>query len=92
MEKREGEIIIDCGVEGGTWTLLGTKVANGWRFCTIRNEFAMYDYLDEEDRGSPEEYWSESDWVDSWEEATALFNKYTWHLFYTVQLHPEFKR
>jgi hypothetical protein len=41
--KNDTEIIIECGVEGGSWTLVGIKAANGWRFRTIRNEAALFD-------------------------------------------------
>jgi hypothetical protein len=94
-ENREGEIIIECGIEGGSLTLLGTRVANGWRFRTVSDESTFYHILNEEDR--PAEYRQEdwvhdSDWVDSWEAALALLDRNPWHLFYPLQVHPDFKQ
>jgi hypothetical protein len=90
----QNEIIIKCGVEGGSWVLLGSEGANGWRFRTTRNETALYDLLNEEDREEADragfEPWEESDWVEGWEAALALFDGYPWASFYPLRVHPDF--
>jgi hypothetical protein len=119
------EIIIECGVEGGTVALLGIKAANGWRFRAVRNEMTIeFDLMEAEfieaefmrnnpgagqppvaprhepnrvdpwelEPGSSSAPRSESDWIDSWEAALALFDKYPWHTFCPVRVHPGFKR
>jgi hypothetical protein len=62
---------------------------DGWRFRATRNETALYDLLNEEDREGFE-LWEESDWVVSWEAALALFDKYPWASFYPLRVHPDF--
>jgi hypothetical protein len=62
----QNEIIIECGTEGGLWTLVGSQGANGWKFRVIRDEGTLFDFVDEENReglGS----WEESIWVEGWE-------------------------
>jgi hypothetical protein len=87
--ENEAEIIIECGTEGGSWTLVGSTGANGWRFRTARNEAALCDLLDEEDREGFEP-WEESDWVEGWEAALALYDEYPWASFCPVRVHPDF--
>jgi hypothetical protein len=86
-----GEIILKALAEGGSLTLLGIKAANGWRFRIVRDESTLADLLSEEDRASIE-FRSESDWVDSWQDALALLNKYRWHMMTARQIHPDFKQ
>jgi hypothetical protein len=95
MATEAGEIIVKAGVDGGSITLLGAKTADNWRFRMATNESAFYDLLNEEDR--PEEYrredWlRESGWVDSWDAALALLDKYPWHQFYPLEVHPNFRQ
>jgi hypothetical protein len=85
----KNEVILEVGAEGGSLTLVGTKVEHGWRFQMIRDESSFEDILTEEDcKGL--ELQSESSWVGSWEAALALFDKYPWHLLYPVRVHPHF--
>jgi hypothetical protein len=83
------EVILELGAEGGSLTLVGTKAAHGWRFRMIRDESTLRDLLSEEDCEGLE-LQSESSWVDSWEAALALFDKYPWHLLYPLRVHPHF--
>lgn len=51
---------------------------------------ALYDLLNEEDRVGFEPT-HESDWVDSWEAALALFDESPWYLFSVpMRVHPDF--
>ena len=79
------EIILKCGVEGGTLTLVGTREAGSWRFCVATDEGTLIDFLDEADRVDFQ-CRHESDWVDSWEAALALMDKYQWHSFYPLRV------
>ena len=66
------------------------RAAAGWRFRAIRNEYALRDYLNAEDREGFE-FWSGSGWIDSFDRALALFDRYPWHRLYPVEVHPEFE-
>jgi hypothetical protein len=71
-------------------TLLGTKGASGRRFRVASNEGTLLDFLDEVDQVDFQ-CRHESDWVDSWEAALALLDKYQWAtLFMPLSVHPEF--
>jgi hypothetical protein len=84
------EVILDIGAEGGALTIEGSRTANGWRFRAIRNEYALFDLLNEEDREGLE-FWHQSDWVQSFEAALALLDQYPWHKLDPRQVHPDFK-
>jgi hypothetical protein len=84
------EVILDVGAEGGALTIEGMRTANGCRFRAIRNEYALMDFLREEDREGFE-FWSGSGWVDSFDRALALFDKYPWHRLIPLQVHPGFR-
>jgi hypothetical protein len=81
----KNEIIIDCGVEGDSWTLVGAKGPNGWRFRASRDEGTLLDFMTEADAADFEPR-SESEWVGSWEAALILFDRYPWHLYYPVRI------
>jgi hypothetical protein len=82
------EVILKIGGEGGSLTIEGVKAAHGWRFRAIRNEYALMDFLRGEDGF---EFWSGSGWVDSFDRALALFDRYPWHRLYPLQVHSDFK-
>ncbi len=86
-----GEIVLKVGGEGGSLTLLRIKAASGWRFRVIRDESTLRGLLNEEDCEGLE-FWSQSDWIDSWESALAHLDKHPWHLFVPLRVHPDFKR
>jgi hypothetical protein len=84
------ETIIKCGVEGGTLTLVGTRETAAWRFRVSTDERTLIDFLDEADRVDFQ-CRHDSDWVDSWEAALSLIDKYQWAtLFMPLSVHPEF--
>jgi hypothetical protein len=85
------EIILKALAEGGSLTLIGIRVSNGWRFRLVRDESTLADLLCEEDRHGIE-FRSESDWVDSWQEALKLLDEYPWHRLHAEQVHPDFRR
>ncbi len=86
----QDETIIFCWVEGGSWTLVGRGSAlGGWRFRAIRDEGTFLDFMSEEDRPHFEPR-HQSDWVEGWEAALALFDEHPWPVFRPLQVHPDF--
>jgi hypothetical protein len=87
----QDEIIVCATIEAGMWELTGRKNPAGtWCFRTVRDETAWLEFNDA-DRADFEP-WQESDWVGSWEAALELFNRYPWHLFHALKVHPRFQR
>jgi hypothetical protein len=82
------EVVICCGVDGGSWTLVGRRGASGnWRFRTVKDETNL---LDDEDFADFEPH-TETPWVVGWEAALTVFDKYPWaSFFYPMRVHPEF--
>jgi hypothetical protein len=84
------EIIIDRGVEGGSWTLVGWRSAlGGWHFRAVRDEGTLLDFMSAEDAADFEPY-EETAWVLSFEAALVLFDEHPWPVFSPLQVHPEF--
>ena len=82
----QDETIIYCRVEGGSWTLVGTRGAlGGWRFRAIGDEGTFLDFMNEDF-----EPLHRSDWVEGWEAALALFDEHPWPVFQPLQIHPDF--
>jgi hypothetical protein len=71
-----GEVILEIGFEGGSFTIVGIKAADGWRFRLAR-------------RGLESRH--QSDWVESWEGALALLDRYPWHMLAPMQVHRDFR-
>lgn len=87
-----GEVVLEALGEGGSLTLLRVKATNGWRFRVVSNEGTFRDLLSEEDQEGIE-FLHQSDWVNSFESAVALLNKYRWwHKMYPRQVHPDFRQ
>jgi len=86
------EIILEVGAEGGTLTLFGGKNAtNAWEFWTKRDETAVYELLDEEDRASLGSPVHKSEVVIRLSEGLALLDRYPWFRLVPLQVHPEFR-
>jgi len=85
------EVVLKALAEGGSLILVGIKAANRWRFRLVRDESTLADLPSEEDRQGVE-FRSESEWVDSWQEALNLLHKYPWHRLHALQVHPHFRR
>jgi hypothetical protein len=88
----DSELILEAGVEGGALELFGTQTAHGWVFCRVVDETTMIDFLADEDRDGFGEPVQKSEWVDSWEGALALLDKYQWHQYHPVFVHPDFRQ
>lgn len=87
----QSEVILKVGAEGGTLSILGERTPAGdWRFQIGRNETAVYDMLSEDDQNgiTPCE---DSRYMGSFADAITLMDKYPWHMFYPVEVHPDFR-
>jgi hypothetical protein len=82
------EVILEIGAELGSSTLLGTRTAHGWRFRSRTIDQSAWLLSDDDDFEGLS--YRLSDWVDSWEEALALLDKYPWHRLHPLVVHPEF--
>jgi hypothetical protein len=66
--NREGEIIIECGVDGGTLILFGIEGANGWRFRATKDEIDWdLEFHDPDCEPVSPEFRRETDKVGPWE-------------------------
>lgn len=78
------EIVLEVGAEGGSVTLFGVRTENGWLFSReLIDQTTLM--LDEP------EIQHTSQFVDSWDAALALMDKYPWHKLFPVRVHTEFK-
>jgi hypothetical protein len=84
----QNEFIVECGTEGGSWTLVGSQEASGWKFRVVRDEGTLLDFMDEEGREGFEP-WEESIWVEGWEAALVLLDEYPWQVFRPVRVHRD---
>lgn len=75
------EVILEVGAEGGSLTLLGIRTGRGWRFRRgVREQI-------DEDASS-----HASDWVDSWQDALVILDRYPWRELYPITVHREFRQ
>ena len=88
----EPEVILQAGGVGIVVTLCGIRVKGGkWKFFLDKDEGTMADFLDEEDAGVLPKLRTKSEFVDTWDKALALMNRYPWTLFVPQEVHPEFR-
>jgi hypothetical protein len=83
----KSEVILEVGGEGGGITLYGLRDPVGWRYSTS--------VLDQTHSMLPDEFdepgiRKNSKVVSSWEAALRLIDRYPWHRFYPLTVHPEF--
>ena len=87
------QVILEIGAEGGSMTILGSRSPSGdWKFCSERNEAAIADLLSEEDLAGfgLENFYHRSGFVDTFEQALELIDRYPWHRLWPLHVHPEF--
>jgi hypothetical protein len=77
------QVILSAGCEGGDVTLYGVRVHDGWRFS--RRMIDQTPMVIDEPAIE-----HETPLVDSWTEALALIDRYPWHEFLPLEVHPEF--
>ena len=88
--KKE-EVILQAGGVGITATLLGVRLEDGkWKFSLDKDEGTMADFLLEEDADILPMLRTESEYVDTWDKALALIDRYPWTSSVPKEVHPEF--
>jgi len=76
--------ILKVGSEGGSITLLGVNTDGVWKYRLATNEAALHDELDDDVKTAVQP------WVDTWEEALQLLDRYPWHMLYPLGVHLSF--
>jgi hypothetical protein len=88
----EREIILEATGAGIKVTLYGVRVKDGkWKFFLDKDEGTMADFLDEEDADVLPKLRTKSEFVDTWDKALALVDRYPWIWFVPQEVHPEFR-
>ena len=84
-------VIVRVGAVGGSVTLLGRKTrAAVWQFAQVtvdQTEALFGESGDGVDRAPVVE---SLEWVDGWDEALRLLDRYPWARLHPVAVHPEF--
>ena len=89
---KEREIILQIAGAGIMITLFGVRVqGDKWKFLLDKDEGTMADFLLEEDADLLPKLHTKSEYVDTWEKALALLDRYPWTWFVPKKVHPEFR-
>ena len=89
---KEREIILEAVGAGIKVTLYGVRVkGDKWKFLLDKDEGTMADFLDDEDADVLPKLRTKSEFVDTWDKALALLNRYPWPWFVPQEVHPEFR-
>jgi hypothetical protein len=80
-QSTEREVIIELGAEGGSITLHGIRTERGWWF--LREAVECIDEDSNQEKSA---------FVDSWEAALKLLDRYTWAELYPISIHPDFRK
>ena len=89
---KDREIIIKMAGAGIMVILYGVRVeGDRWKFLLDKDEGTMADFLSEEDADLLPKLRTKSEYVDSWDKALALLNRYPWTWFVPKEVHPEFR-
>ena len=76
-------IILKVGSEGGSLTIYGLRMKNGWLF----SERVIEQTLELTDEPP---ILAQSEPLREWEPMLQHLNRYPWHRLYPLQVHPEF--
>jgi hypothetical protein len=84
-QMNDREIILIVGAEGGGVTLYGVKDGGRWRFSLkmIDQTPVMLD---------GKEIVRDSQYVESWDEALTMLDRYPWVSLSPIRVHPAFRR
>ena len=86
------EVILQAVGAGIMVTLYGVRVEGGkWKFLLDKDEGTMADFLLEEDADLLPKLHTKSEYVDTWDKALALLDRYPWTRFVLQEVHPEFR-
>ena len=87
----KGEIILQAFGAGILITLYGIKKKTGrWKFSLEKDEGTMADFLLEEDEDLLPLLYSQSKYVDTWDKALDLLDKFPWTRLIPKEVHTEF--
>jgi hypothetical protein len=85
------EIILKVGGDEISLTLYGVRLGNDkWKFLLEKDEGTMADFLPEQDAGQLPVLHTRSEYVDTWDKALALLDRYLWAWLPIQQVHFEF--
>ena len=87
------QIVLKVGVEGGSLTVFGVDSGGGqWKFSVERDESTLASMLSEEDLGGlrPSDFRGKSKLLETLDDALRHMDRYPWHRFYPVRIHPDF--
>jgi hypothetical protein len=86
------EIILKMAGAGIVVTLYGVKLGSDrWKFSLDKDEGTMADFLIDEDADLLPMLHTRTEYVDTWEKALALIDRYPWTMFAPKEVHPEFR-
>jgi hypothetical protein len=84
--------VLKVGSEGGGLQLFREKQkGNNYQFWTERDETAISELLDDDDLIGVGELTSRSSRVDSLDQALRELNRYPWHRFHPIEVHPDLR-
>lgn len=84
-------VIFSLGGEGGSIDILGERTDQGWRYCFERNESALVDLLDEEDRDLIDMLVHKSRWHDTLNDVLNSLNP-SYLTLRPIEVNPIFAR
>lgn len=87
----DAEIILKMGTERHCLTFFGINAGCGWRFRLVRDESAVADLSNREDR-TRRSVRQEPSGFDSFESALASLDRYWWQTNEPLQVHPDFRQ
>ena len=85
-------VVVEVGAEGGSVTLIGRPGAgSAWQFArmTVDQSEWLLGEVEVELPGEPP--LDSLEWVDGWEAALGLLDRYPWARLHPVEVHPEFR-
>lgn len=92
VDAENQEIILQAMGVGILVTLYGVRVdGDKWKFLFDKDEGTMADFLLEEDADLLPMLHTRSEYVDTWDKALSLLDRYPWTRFVPGEVHPEFR-
>ena len=84
-------VILQAGAEGGDVTLIGrTTDAGTWAFARVTDDQTEALFGDSGVEIEAPPALKPDDWVESWDEALRLMDRYRWARLHPLAVHPEF--
>jgi len=91
-DAKNQEIVLQMVGVGIKVTLYGVSLGRDkWKFSLDNDEGTMADFLLEEDADILPMLHTRSEYVDTWDKALALLDRYPWTYFVPKEVHPEFR-